>query len=1236
MSRSPVKLSPWRKKIRLAHLADESRAVARLLKNLRFDHAQRAQVETGAAELVKKIRTSRHSGLMETFLAEYGLSTREGIALMCLAEALLRVPDAPTIDALIQDKIVAADWGRHLGHSASPLVNASTWALMLPGKVISTDDKSSTDLLGTLHAMIKRVGDPVVRNAVKQAMRVLGQQFVLGQTIDEALQRGAPERKQGYTHSYDMLGEAALTADDARQYFLAYSSAITSLAAHCKQQDIRSNPGISVKLSALHPRYEFRQHERAVSELVARVGSLALLAKNANMGFNIDAEEAERLDISLDIIEQVLQSPDLAGWDGFGVVVQAYAPRALAVIDWLNQLAIQLDRRIMVRLVKGAYWDSEIKLAQQQGLAGYPVFTRKITTDVSYLACAQLLLDYSPQLYPQFATHNAHSVMAVLQMAGECRDFEFQRLHGMGESLYHELKRDKAVRCRIYAPVGVHRDLLAYLVRRLLENGANSSFVNQLMDESVPPRQLVADPVKKLATLESVSNPKIPLPEDLYAGQRLNSSGWNLSDPITLRALLKQRDAFAEKQWFVTGNAITERIINPADFSDTVGALKDTSPKQLEQALQQAVAARSGWAQTAVEQRAKYLCNFADALQENAPELIMLMAREAGKTLEDGISEVREAVDFCRYYGAEMQRISLLAECRPRGIFVCISPWNFPLAIFSGQIAAALVSGNVVIAKPAEQTPLIALRAVELMHAAGIPPDVLQCLPGDGVQVGAALVSDTRIDGVCFTGSTETAQSINRAIAGSGNPQAVLIAETGGLNAMIVDSSALLQQAVKDIISSAFQSAGQRCSALRILFVQSDIADDLMALLKGAMDECRIGDPRELAHDMGPLIDAEAQAVVQQHCEKLTQQGRLIHQNEVPPAIRDNGHYVAASVFELDNFEQLEREIFGPVLHLVRYQSDQLDVVIETINARGYGLTLGIHSRVDERVQRISARAKVGNIYVNRNQIGAVVGSQPFGGEGLSGTGPKAGGPHYLYRFMRHPDTFSSHASALPSAITNAGKSSHFSAQVALAAGAQEEWSQSHQSQQIVERVIQKNLPEWRVKFSELKTSLREFSTAVIDLPGPTGESNRLSLHGRGVIVCLGAPGQPERLPLQILLALYLGNAVIAVKGEHAGVETFCKQLFEAGISSRLLRVVDHCSFDDLIHSDGIAGVILEQVDTKDESYRRLRQALAARDGAIISLIETLQDWRSLMVERALCIDTTASGGNTELLAAAG
>ncbi len=1227
----------FRKSIRQAYLADETEAVGRLIKLMKLDGAARRRIEETAVGLVNELRHAKKPGVMETFLTEYGLSTSEGVALMCLAEALLRVPDSLTMDALIQDKIAPADWGRHLGQSGSPLVNASTWALMLTGKVIAPEDAELWDVAGTVRAMIKRIGDPVIRKAVMQSMRVLGHQFVLGRDIGEAVRRSQEDGSKGYTHSYDMLGEAAHTADDARRYFLAYSGAITALAAHCGHSDIRRNPGISVKLSALHPRYEFAQRERAVEELTARTTSLALLAKNANMGFNIDAEEADRLELSLDIIEGVVSNRDLKGWDGFGVVVQAYMPRAPYVIDWLNDLAERLHKRIMVRLVKGAYWDSEIKIAQEQGLAKYPVFTRKVSTDISYIACARRLFECSERIYPQFATHNAHTVAAILEMAGDFEGFEFQRLHGMGESLFELLRQSYGRQCRIYAPVGVHEDLLAYLVRRLLENGANSSFVNQVLDFSVAATDLVRDPVTVVESLHVIPNPRIPLPVDLFGPKRRNSKGWNLADPLVLQTLLDWRGRFKSKTWTaapliggVARPGTGRPVRNPANIDDLVGEVTETTGTQVEEALKCAGDAAEDWCNAGVERRAACLLRLGDLYEENAAELMALAAREAGKTLSDGVAEVREAVDFCRYYAAEAETLEV--RRRGRGVFLCISPWNFPLAIFTGQIVAALVSGNAVIAKPAEQTPLIAARAVELMHEAGIPGNVLQLLPGDGPKVGGALAADPRIDGICFTGSTETAQTINRTMAAKGNPHAPLIAETGGLNAMIVDSSALPEQAVRDIVTSVFQSAGQRCSALRVLFVQSDIADKILALIKGAMDELCIGDPWNLETDIGPVIDVEAREGIEAHCRAMERDGRLIHRITPPDDSGRNGHFVIPAVYRLQGIDELEREIFGPVLHVVTFEAKNLNDLVDTINSRGYGLTMGVHTRVDNRVQDICDRARVGNIYVNRNQIGAVVGVQPFGGEGLSGTGPKAGGPHYLARFTEGPGGERRAEASGPAPAKAVGALAHV-ASTSLAA--QREWDGTPGRRAILEQAAEACSPVVREAVRGATACLPDAPTEAIDLPGPTGESNRLSIHGRGVFLCLGAGIDGNRVLMQAALALLLGNGAVVVVDEEVrrDAELLSDALTDAGAPGGLLGIVSAAPPKAIASAHSLAGVILER---SGDYHRAVRIALASRDGAILPLIDDPSDWRPMLIERALCIDTTASGGNAALLASAG
>ncbi|MEC3860339.1 bifunctional proline dehydrogenase/L-glutamate gamma-semialdehyde dehydrogenase PutA [Mesobacterium sp. TK19101] len=1045
--------------------ADEAAIVARLRGEANLSDAARKAIGARAAQLVRDIRGATRPGLMEVFLAEYGLSTDEGIALMCLAEALLRVPDATTIDALIEDKIAPSDWGRHLGQSTSPLVNASTWALMLTGKVL---DDAAPGPVGHLRGAIRRLGEPVIRTAVGRAMKEMGAQFVLGETIAAAMKRASGMEARGYTYSYDMLGEAAKTEGDARRYHLAYSRAIGAIAEAAKDSDIRRNPGISVKLSALFPRYEDAQKKQVMEQLVPRLRTLAQLAASARIGLNIDAEEADRLSLSLDVIEAVLSEPSLKGWDGFGVVVQAYGLRAGPVLDWLYDLSTRLNRRIMVRLVKGAYWDTEIKRAQVAGLGRFPVFTSKSATDISYIANARKLLGMTDRIYPQFATHNAHTAAAILEMADDKDAFEFQRLHGMGESLHDLLHGREGTRCRIYAPVGAHRDLLAYLVRRLLENGANSSFVNQIVDEDVPPEVVAADPFDAAPAQSLTTGPELFLPE------RINSRGFDLRHRPTLDAVEAARTPFARHLWQaspMTATAApggeTAAVINPAVLSDTVGQVTWATPETVARAAESA----RRWQAPASERRA-VLNRAADLYEDHFGEIFALLAREAGKTQADAVAELREAVDFLRYYGAHADDSAAI------GTFACISPWNFPLAIFTGQIAAALAAGNAVLAKPAEQTPLIAHRAVSLLHQAGVPVSALQLLPGAG-DVGTALTSNPNVDGVAFTGSTETAQIIHQTMAEHLAPGAPLIAETGGLNAMIVDSTALPEQAVTAIVESAFQSAGQRCSALRCLYVQEDIADDLLTMLQGAMDALVIGEPWDVSTDVGPVIDAEARADIAAHIAKAQAEGRVLKTYSTP----DNGHFIAPTLIRVTGIADLEREVFGPVLHVASFKASQIDAVIDAINATGYGLTFGLQTRIDDRVQHVSERIKAGNVYVNRNQIGAIVGSQPFGGEGLSGTGPKAGGPHYLPRFRSQPanDTGGSWT----------GKADLTALSKAIAAAQ-----------------------------SETPVSRHE-------LPGPTGESNVLTCFSRAPVLCLG-PGAETAERQAHAIRAFGGVAVVA------------------------------------------------------------------------------------------------------------
>lgn len=1172
-------ISRLREAIRDNVLADEADALRRLIELAGQSPEMASSIEARASELVKQVRKAKNPGLMEVFLAEYGLSTREGVALMCLAEALLRVPDSHTIDALIEDKISPSDWGAHLGHSNSSLVNASTWALMLTGKVLRDDDGPNASIAGTLHALVKRIGEPVIRKAVAQAMRELGQQFVLGRNIDEAMNRAAKQEERGYTYSYDMLGEAARTEADAKRYHLAYSEAISTIAKRCDSEDTRDNPGISVKLSALQPRYEAPQAKRIIPDLVNRTLALASLAKSANMGFNIDAEEQDRLDLSLDVIEGVLSNPALAGWDGFGVVVQAYGPRAAFVIDWLHALALKLDRRIMVRLVKGAYWDTEIKRAQVLGLDGFPVFTRKPSTDVSYIACARKLLGYADRIYPQFATHNAQTIAAVLAIAADEAGpaFEFQRLHGMGETLHNAVMAGHNTRSRIYAPVGAHEDLLAYLVRRLLENGANSSFVNQIVDRQVPVEAIVADPFKIVARyLPDARNPKIASPQALFGASRSNAKGWDITDPRDQTFVVNAMSSALPDE--TTGPMVAASVEkaampaeprhNPAKPQQRIGSVTAATRGQAEAAIAAALAGAAGWSATSAADRAGCLRAAADLYEADAELFFALACQEAGKTAADAIAELREAVDFLRYYAAEAERLAALGPVQGRGVFACISPWNFPLAIFSGQIAAALAAGNAVLAKPAEQTPLIAAHAVSLLHKAGVPADALQLLPGPGAEIGQALVSDPRINGVCFTGSTPTAKRINRAMAQQAAPDAPLIAETGGINAMIVDSSALPEQAVRDIVASAFQSAGQRCSALRVLYVQEDIAPKLLKMLQGAMDLLVVGDPADISTDIGPVIDAAAKAKIDAHIRKAGREGRLLTQLKAP----QTGTFVGPALIRIGGMEDIDEEIFGPVLHVATFRGSELPAVVEAINHKGFGLTFGLHTRIDDRVQTIVDSIRCGNIYINRNQIGAVVGSQPFGGEGLSGTGPKAGGPHYLKRFIK-------------------------AAQVTVAAGAV-------QREPLPLEKVQSALNSIRYEPQLIETR---------DMAGPTGESNRLSSFPRGVILCLGPTAEAARD--QARLAAAVGCATLAI----------APGLTETGALDGVLNP------EDLTNLSGFDGVAAW---ADDMLLRQIRIALAGREGAILPLISNA-DFSPCLLERHVCIDTTAAGGNASLLAAA-
>ncbi len=1011
------------------HLIDESRLVGGLIERAVYTSDERRRIGEIATRLVEAIRRDRgkHGG-MDVFLHEYGLSSEEGVILMCLAEALLRIPDADTADALIAEKIGGGQWDRHMGASDSLLVNASTWGLMLTGQVVRLGQAKGAGPLSAVKRMVSRSGEPVIRQALRQAMRIMGDQFVLGRTIEEAIGRAAAAEKRGTRFSYDMLGEGARTARDADRYFDRYRSAIEAVGKSAggfndvHPDALMQRPGLSVKLSAIHPRFEPGKEERLARELAPRLLELAKLARANGVSLTVDAEEQDRLDLTLDIFAQVFFDPALDRWTGFGLAVQTYGRRAIPVLRWLKRISDRAAKRIPVRLVKGAYWDSEIKWAQERGLADYPVFTDKLHTDVSYLAAMRFLLSDPQAFYPQFATHNAHTV-ASAAIAGGNRPFEFQRLHGMGEALYDAVSEGQHARAvRVYAPVGGHEDLLAYLVRRLLENGANTSFVRRLADDAAPVAEIVRDPVhvaEERWQAQTLGDGALVRPADILGPGRRNSAGLALSE-TTVRMPLVAQMAAELANGFAIGPIVNGRVITagaparliscPHDRRERLGTVVDATPEAIDEAIKAAEAATHRWDRIGGTKRAEMLDAAADLFERNRARLMAVVVREAGKTLETAQGDVREAVDFLRYYAAEARRLFAgpvrlpgptgernTLELRARGPFACIAPWNFPLAIFTGQVAAALAAGNTVLAKPAGQTPITGFIAVELMHAAGIPKDVLHLLPGDG-GVGRALVSDPRIKGIAFTGSNATAWAIQKGLAERRAEIIPFIAETGGINAMIADSSALPEQVVRDAVRSAFDSAGQRCSAARVLFLQDDIADETIAMLTGAIAALDIGDPLDYATDIGPVIDNTAQDMLEAHKVKMEREHKKLFDATLPPACRV-GTYVTPAAFEIPRLSVLDREVFGPILHVVRFEGGHLDKVIAAINASRFGLTLGLHSRIAGVADTVAEHARVGNLYVNRNQIGAVVGVQPFGGEGLSGTGPKAGGPNYLARF---------------------------------------------------------------------------------------------------------------------------------------------------------------------------------------------------------------------------------------------
>ncbi|QHS32677.1 bifunctional proline dehydrogenase/L-glutamate gamma-semialdehyde dehydrogenase PutA [Piscirickettsia salmonis] len=1252
---------------------DEQQAINALLHTPLMTEHQIRYTQQQAHQLIEKVRSARLSqGGIDAFMQEYSLSSQEGIALMCLAEALLRIPDTTTSDKLIKDKLSDMNWSAHQGQSDSLFVNSATWGLILTGQILSAESTRTSTISRTLKKLSGRIGEPMIRQATRYAMKLLGEQFVTGQTVEAALKRAKKKENIGYRYSYDMLGEAAKTDTDALFYLSEYKKAIEAIGTQSKDLDIISGPGISIKLSALHPRYEVAQYGRVMDELYPRLYELALLAKKYNLGLNIDAEEANRLELSLDLIEKLCEEPSLAGWNGIGVVIQAYQKRCPYVIDWLIDTAKRTQHRLMIRLVKGAYWDSEIKLAQELGLDGYPVYTRKVYTDLSYLYCAQKLLDAPEQVYPQFATHNAYTLSAILELAGQYRDFEFQCLHGMGETLYDQVvgKNNLNIPCRIYAPVGTYKNLLAYLVRRLLENGANSSFVNQILDENIPISRLIADPIQIVKSLAGKPHAHLPLPRNLYGNQRLNSKSFELNSEKDLDQLNRAMAQFSQKLYHAkpTTTVTTDHlnnnndqdppstaIKNPANHNEIIGHVSEAGAKHIEAALTIATAAFPAWQHTTCDQRATLLEKAADLFEEHMPELMQLAIREAGKTLANAIAEIREAIDFCRYYAKQArEEFTVESGLTGRGPIVCISPWNFPLAIFTGEVAAALAAGNTVLAKPAEQTPLIAARAVELMHQAGISPDVLQLLPGQGETVGAALVQDQRIKGVIFTGSTEVAHSINRTLA-QRDEVIPLIAETGGQNAMIVDSSALAEQVVTDVITSGFDSAGQRCSALRVLFLQEDIADHMVTMLKGAMAELTIGNPAQLNVDVGPVIDTEAQTRLNQHIEKTKTQAKLLFQCELP---KNNGTFVAPTVFELNNLNDLKQEVFGPIIHIVRFKAGELDQVIEQINATGFGLTLGVHSRISKTINEVIAKAKVGNLYINRNQVGAVVGVQPFGGEGLSGTGPKAGGPLYMHQLVssqysqdqqqsENHSTEHTHSSiptpepAPTTAVTIDAIKQAISQQTIWQEGnAQRSALLEIALNKARDRKLTPNLDQHQrdLLITQSKVLASKIQQATL-LPSPTGEDNTLSNHPLGTLLYLLDQATTVTACLNSISAtLASGNSLVVVNIHptitHINIQAIINCFYDAGVPPAALSFF-------ATHPEEINSVIADhQITIAGLVYSGINPAiynkqLSLRASAILPFIHITKHsvpLHRLVHERTITINTTAAGGNASLM----
>ncbi|WP_074382841.1 trifunctional transcriptional regulator/proline dehydrogenase/L-glutamate gamma-semialdehyde dehydrogenase [Acinetobacter pseudolwoffii] len=1217
----------YEQRINTAWRRAETECVEELLLHSEISSELSNKIQALAFDLAHSLRERKSSGgkagIVQGLLQEFSLSSQEGIALMCLAEALLRIPDKATRDLLIRDKINQGNWKEHLGQSQLMFVNAAAWGLMLTGKLMETPQQKSLSSL--LTGILARSGRGIIRKAVDVAMRMMGEQFVTGETIDEALKNAERLEEKGFRYSYDMLGEAALTDPDAERYYQDYQNAIHAIGQASQDKDVYDGPGISIKLSALHPRYQRAQMDRVQDELYGKMLKLAVLAKQYNIGLNIDAEETDRLEISLQLLERLCFEPQLQDWKGIGFVIQAYQKRCFYVVDYIVDLAKRSQKRLMIRLVKGAYWDSEIKKAQIDGMSDYPVFTRKVHTDLSYIACARKLLAEPDYIYPQFATHNAQTVATIYQLAQPeqyyAGQYEFQCLHGMGEPLYENVVGDKSanklgVPCRIYAPVGNHETLLAYLVRRLLENGANTSFVNRIADKTLNIEDLIENPqqtILKAAQQEvmiGAKHPHIPYPQDLY-GTRINSSGLDLANDAELSALNEVAASLKNTQFQAaamgtaftgtdTSNAV--QIINPAQHQDVVGTVYEATQEQAEIALTQAVNAQGFWANLPKNERAACLNKAADLMEQRLLTLMVILSREAGKTYANAIAEVREAVDFLRYYAGQMLDLAENTQIQPLGTVLCISPWNFPLAIFTGQISAALVAGNTVIAKPAEQTPLIAAQAVQILWEAGIPQDVLQLLPGQGESIGAQLSADSRIQGIMFTGSTEVAHILQKTVAERLNQfgeSVTLIAETGGQNAMIVDSSALTEQVVLDVVNSAYDSAGQRCSALRVLCVQEDNLDAVRTMLKGAMQQLRVGNPILLKTDIGPVIDLEAQQNIQTHIQQMRSKGHKVHQLmfDQDETELTQGTFIPPTLIELPNLNDLEREVFGPVLHLISYKYGELEQLLEQINSKGYGLTMGLHTRIDETIQTVIARAEVGNLYINRNIVGAVVGVQPFGGEGLSGTGPKAGGPLYIYRLMQQ---LSEKKLAQPYAMRS------------------DQAPIEHKPVQEFKAWASKTFPTISLKAPSQIATGQSFS-----LQGPTGEENQYMILPRESVLSLAHTEQDQ---IQQILAILSVGSRPAVLAENTFVLKYLQTMPKAVAARfKVIQDIESGEFDAVLHHGDAA----ELID--------LQKRIAARKGPIVGITHLNSGNHDipverLVLERAISINTAAAGGNASLM----